>query len=89
MGEKMRKSYEVLRTKDEVDANRNCFMGPAAVVAAVGLFAMYVQAWYAALVALPVAFAIAIGPRIISWCLGRKLRSLGYSEVELERANLA
>ena len=88
MSEKMNVAYDLLRAKDEVDAEKFSFVGHAVVLFALGLFCIYVAAWAAGALAVSAAAILAFGPCAVSYVLGLMIRRTGYDEIELERANL-
>ena len=89
MSKKMESAYAALRAKDEIEASQPVFWAAALVLCAMGVFSICAKAWLVAAIALLSALVLAWGPRLACRMLRKTIHSTGYTEVELERANLA
>ena len=89
MSKELKEAYALLRAKDEVMAERISTIPAAMCVAAIGVVALFDGAWICASIALSCATAFAFAPlafaKIADWCIRRR----GYTEIELERLDLA
>ena len=88
MNENMRKAYEVLRAKDEIEASWGQFLPPAIAIATMAAFAVMVEAWLVTAIALPVAALFGMLPKIMAAVCSAVIKRMGFSEIELERIGL-
>ena len=89
MSEELKESYALLRAKDEVMAESASAIPAALCVAVIGVVALFEGAWLCAAISLSCASLLSVWhlifSKIVDWCIRRR----GFSEVELERLDLA
>lgn len=89
MSKDLKEAYALLRAKDEVMAERISTIPAAMCVAVIGVVALYEGAWTCAAIALSCATAFALAPWAFAKIADRCIRRRGYTEIELERLDLA
>lgn len=89
MSKELKEAYALLRAKDEVTAEWPSSLVAALCVAAIGIAAIIEGAWTCAIIALSAAALFSmwniIFAKVADWCIRRR----GYTEIELERLDLA
>ena len=89
MSKEMSQAYQILRAKDEVMAESITAVPAAMLLAVIGVIALCVGAFIVGIITIPCAAVLAFFHRIYAKIADWSIRSLGYSEVELERLDLA
>ena len=89
MSKELKEAYALLRAKDEVTAEWPSSLVAALCVAAIGIAAIIEGAWTCAIIALSCAIGFGtwhvVFAKVADWCIRRR----GFTEVELERLDLA
>lgn len=89
MSKEMSQAYQILRSKDEVMAESTSAVPAAVVLAMIGIIAFTVGAWKLGIVVMVCAAVFAVWHRIYGAIADACIKRLGYSEIELERLDLA
>ena len=89
MSKELKEAYALLRAKDEVMAERISTFPAAMCVAVIGGVALYDGAWLCAAIALSCSAVFALWPWVFAKVADRCIRRRGYTEIELERLDLA